>query len=106
MCKVPPVVSPFSFALKKFALIIYTMTHLAHNFKDLNFRRPIISGTPSLGLALQVTRGVSRCGLVIYIKKYLKAKEELRKLKYFTMQKYIIFKKKSSKRNQKNFETL
>jgi hypothetical protein len=32
-------------------------------------------------------RGVSHCGLVIYIKKYLKAKEELGKLKYFTMQK-------------------
>jgi hypothetical protein len=29
------------------------------------------------------------CGLAIYIKKYLKAKEELWKLKYyFTMQKY------------------
>jgi hypothetical protein len=35
------------------------------------------------------TRGVSHCGLAIYIKKYLKAKEELWKLKYFTMQKYI-----------------
>jgi len=35
------------------------------------------------------TRGVSDCGLAIYIKKYLKAKEEeLWKLKYFTMQKY------------------
>jgi hypothetical protein len=34
------------------------------------------------------TRGVSHCGLAIYIKKYLKAKEELWKLKYFTMQKY------------------
>jgi hypothetical protein len=30
-----------------------------------------------------------RCGLAIYIEKYLKAKEELWKLKYFTMQKYI-----------------
>jgi hypothetical protein len=28
------------------------------------------------------TRGVSHCGLAIYIKKYLKAKEELRKLKF------------------------
>jgi hypothetical protein len=28
------------------------------------------------------------CGLAIYIKKYLKAKEELWKLKYFTMQEY------------------
>jgi hypothetical protein len=34
------------------------------------------------------TRGVSQCGLAIYNKKYLKAKEELWKLKYFTMQKY------------------
>jgi len=34
------------------------------------------------------TRGVSHCGLAIYIKKYLKAKEELWKIKYFTMQKY------------------
>jgi hypothetical protein len=31
---------------------------------------------------------VSHCGLAIDIKKYLKAKEELWKLKYFTMQKY------------------
>jgi hypothetical protein len=38
-------------------------------------------------------------GLAIYIKKYIKkAKEELWKLKYFTMQN-IIF-KKSSKKNQ------
>ncbi len=34
------------------------------------------------------TRGVSHCGLAIYIEKYLKAKEEWWKLKYFTMQKY------------------
>ncbi len=35
------------------------------------------------------TRGVSRYyGVAIYIKKYLEAKEELWKLKYFTMQKY------------------
>jgi hypothetical protein len=31
--------------------------------------------------------GVSHCGLAIHIKKYLKVKEELWKLKYFTMQK-------------------
>jgi hypothetical protein len=37
----------------------------------------------------RTTRGVSHCGLAIYIKKYHKAKEELWKLKYFTMQKYI-----------------
>ncbi len=34
------------------------------------------------------TRGVSHYGLAIYIKMNLKAKEELRKLKYFTMQIY------------------
>jgi hypothetical protein len=44
-------------------------------------------------------RNVSHCGLAIYIKKYLKAKEELCKLKYFTMQTYNL-QKKSSKRNQ------
>jgi hypothetical protein len=31
---------------------------------------------------------VSHCGLAIYIKKDLKAKEQLWKLKYFTMKKY------------------
>jgi len=41
---------------------------------------------------------VPHCGLAIYIKKYLKAKEELWKLKYITMQNYNF--KKSSKRNQ------
>jgi hypothetical protein len=34
-----------------------------------------------------ITRGVPHCGLAIYIKKNLKAKEEFWKLKYFTMQK-------------------
>ncbi len=34
------------------------------------------------------TRGESHCGLAIHIKKYLKAKEELWKLKYITMKKY------------------
>jgi hypothetical protein len=34
------------------------------------------------------TMGVSQCDLAFYIKKYSKAKEELWKLKYFTMQKY------------------
>jgi hypothetical protein len=38
--------------------------------------------------------GVSHSGLAIYIKKDLKAKEELWKLKYFTMQKYKILSKK------------
>jgi hypothetical protein len=37
---------------------------------------------------LENTKGVSHYGLAIYIKKYFKAKEELWKFKYFTMQKY------------------
>jgi hypothetical protein len=37
---------------------------------------------------IYTTRGVLHWGLAIYIKKYLKAKEELWKPKYFTMQKY------------------
>jgi hypothetical protein len=43
-------------------------------------------------------RGESHCGLAVHIKKYLNAKEELWKLKYFNMQKYSL--QKSSKRNQ------
>jgi hypothetical protein len=45
-----------------------------------------IFGVPMEVAKLQSTWGVSHCGLVIYIKKYLKAKEELLKPKYFTMQ--------------------
>jgi hypothetical protein len=39
------------------------------------------------GCPLQMKQGVSHCGLATYIKNYFKAKEELAKLKYFTMQK-------------------
>jgi hypothetical protein len=42
---------------------------------------------------------MSHCALAIYIEKHLKAKEELWKLKYFTIQIYNLS-KKSSKRNQ------
>jgi hypothetical protein len=41
---------------------------------------------------------VSHDGLAIYIEKYLKAKEELWKLKYFTMQKYNLQKKSFKKK--------
>jgi hypothetical protein len=44
------------------------------------------------GVAM-LTRGVSQCGLAIYIKKYLKANKELRKFKYFTVHKYNLSKK-------------
>jgi hypothetical protein len=40
------------------------------------------------------TRSVSHCGLAIYIKKYIKAKEELWKFKYLTIKN-----RKSSKKN-------
>jgi hypothetical protein len=36
--------------------------------------------------------GMSHYGLAIYIKKYLNAKEQLWKLKYFTMQKLLFSK--------------
>jgi hypothetical protein len=53
-----------------------------------NNTKPTI-GLPGMSIVHhKQTRGVSHCGLAIYIKKYLKAKEELWKLKYFTMQKY------------------
>jgi len=42
---------------------------------------------------------VSHCGLALYIKKYLKAKEEVWKCKYFTMQKYHL-QKNPLKENQ------
>jgi hypothetical protein len=51
-----------------------------------------------------VTRGVSHCGLAIYIKNYLKAKEELWKLKYFTMQKYNL--QKILQKKPKSFKIL
>ncbi len=49
----------------------------------------------------------SHHGLAIYIKKYLKAKEELWKLKYFTMQKNIpIFKKKILQKKPESLKLL
>jgi len=45
--------------------------------------------TQIVSLAYYLTRGVSHCGLAIYIKKYLKAKRRIIwKFKHFTMQKY------------------
>jgi hypothetical protein len=38
--------------------------------------------------AKRSAQATSHCDLAIYIKKYLKAKEELWKLKFFTIQKY------------------
>jgi hypothetical protein len=44
----------------------------------------------SVNHAACILRGASHCALAICIKKYLKAKEELWKLEYFTMQKYSL----------------
>jgi hypothetical protein len=53
-------------------------------------------------------RCVTLCALVIYIKKYLNAKDELRKLKSSTMQKYslIFIKKNPLKETKKSFKIL
>jgi hypothetical protein len=52
----------------------------------------------SLWVGPKQTRGVSHCGLAIYIKMYLNAKEEIMETQIFHHAKNIIF-KKSSKRN-------
>jgi hypothetical protein len=52
---------------------------------DFNFISGIVD---SYNNAKKKASCVSHCGLAIYIEKYLKAKEELWKLKYFTAQKY------------------
>jgi hypothetical protein len=49
-------------------------------------------------LLLNITRGVSRYGLAIYIKKYLEAKEELYRSSNISPCKNIIFKKSSKKK--------
>jgi hypothetical protein len=41
-----------------------------------------------VGVLWRTNKDVSHCTLAIYIKKYLNAKEELWKLKYFILQKY------------------
>jgi hypothetical protein len=57
--------------------------------KTNNFNpSPLTTSKAQTTMKQNKTRGVSHCGLAIYILKYLKAKEELQKLKYFTMQKY------------------
>jgi hypothetical protein len=48
------------------------------------------------------TRGVSHWGLAIYLKKYLNTKQELWKLKYFTMQKFNL--QKLLKKKPKSFK--
>jgi hypothetical protein len=53
------------------------------------FLTPLCEGCGGLLSPIGKNKGcVSHHDLAIYIKKYLNAKEELRKSKYFTMQKY------------------
>jgi len=52
-----------------------------------------------VNITLTLTRGLSHCGLAIYTKKSLKATRKFWKFKYFTMQKYNL-QKKSSTRDQ------
>jgi len=61
---------------------------------------PLLSST-SHKQALIPTRGVLHYGLAIYIRKYLNAKEELCKLKYFTMQKIPNLQKNPLKETKK-----
>ncbi len=68
---------------KAFGYIGFTGIGPMLSFASLNSSKSVASG-----FTLHKTRGVSCCGLAIHIKKYLKGKEELWKLKYFTMQKY------------------
>jgi hypothetical protein len=56
--------------------------HITHNHLNTFIKPPKIYLPEN-----KTTRGVSHYSLAIYIKKYLKAKKELGKLKYFTMQK-------------------
>jgi hypothetical protein len=58
----------------------------------------------SVNHAACIIRGASHCGLAICIKKYLKAKEELWKLKYFTMQTYNL--QKNLQKKPKSFKIL
>jgi hypothetical protein len=48
---------------------------------------PTMRLDPACAVVSRLTR-VCHTGLAIYIKKYLQAKEEVWKLKYFTIQKY------------------
>ncbi len=66
----------------------------------------VLRASPAAAAATTTTRGVSHCGLPIYIKKSIKANEELWKTQIFHHPKiYLIF-KKSSKRNQNSFKIL
>ncbi len=70
------------------------MNTLREGSTDFSFQNPQTQILKPHGLEdIAVTNkqnkgGVSLCGLAIYIKKYLKAKEQLWKFKYFTMKKY------------------
>jgi hypothetical protein len=61
-----------------------------------------------LGFRINKNKGVSYCGLAIYIKKvsFLRQKKNYENSNNFTMQKNIIFKKIPLKSNSKSFKIL
>jgi hypothetical protein len=82
------------------------LNHWGYPSKVTIFRRisqilltTLVNGGQSTYLTKLKTRGVSHCGLAIYIKKYLKAKKENYGNSNISPCKNIIF-KKCSKRNQ------
>jgi len=98
----------FYFILKRFHLSIKTtiishqLCHILSFFLYIYFQNSLC--TLQISKSIQTphktwTRDVCHTEFATYIKKYLKAKEELWKFKYFTMQK-ILSSEKSSKRNQ------
>jgi len=64
----------------------------------LVIQKPMVSKVMAWSHPNKQTRCVSHCGLAIYIKTYRKVKQELWKLKHFTMKNVLV--KKSSKENQ------
>jgi hypothetical protein len=58
----------------------------------LHIQNQLLFFFPLSNMGTYKTMGVSHYGLAIYIKKYVKAKEELWKLKYISPCKNIIFK--------------
>jgi hypothetical protein len=86
--KFTPHVSQVHFANYSFSKIrkkssVIFLAHSPHLTKKAHLKNAF------LDVKIHKTRGVSHFGLAIHIKKYVvKAKEELWKPKYFTMQKY------------------
>jgi hypothetical protein len=82
----------FGFRVKKNVLIVHQLQHFPWTLKRKH-KKHLKERERERKLKInkwkkQKTKGASQYGLANYIKKKFKAKEELWKLKYFTMQKY------------------